>query len=289
MVTAFSSLTTPLIPPGLAMIVYGTVANVSIGKLFVSGLGIGVFLCVTMMVLVAVISRGRGYGQLRTNRVTAAEFWTALRGALLPLCLPVLIIGGIRLGVCTATEAGAVAVIYSLVLGFAYREIHLRDVIEGLKETVVSTAGVMLIVGAASCFSWIMTKEQLPQAMAALMVNVIHNKYLFLLITNILLLIAGMFLEGNAIMLVLVPLMVPIAASYGIHEVQFAMIFIFNIAIGSITPPMGTCMFVTCGVTKCPTSDFIKESIPFFCLMGTLLLLITYIPFVSTGLVELIY
>ncbi len=288
-VTAFSSLITPLIPPGLAMIVYGTIANISIGKLFVSGLGIGVLLCVTMMVLVAVISRKRGYGQLRTERVTAQEFWIALRGALLPLCLPIVIIGSIRLGICTATEAGAVAVIYSLVLGLYYHEIKPRDVLEGLKEAAISTAGIMLIVGAASCFSWIMTKEQLPQAMAALMVNMIHNKYIFLLLTNILLLIAGMFLEGNAIMLVLVPLMVPIAASYGIHEINFAMMFIFNIAIGSITPPMGTCMFVTCGITKCSTTDFIKESLPFFLLMGGLLLLISYVPIFSTGLVELIY
>ena len=288
-VTAFSSLITPLIPPGLAMIVYGTISNVSIGKLFVSGLGIGALLCVTMMILTAIISRKRGYGQLRTEKVTMKEFWTALRGALLPLCLPVIIIGGIRLGVCTATEAGAVAVVYSLALGLYYHEITMKDIIAGLKETAIGTAGVMLIVGAASCFSWIMTKEQLPQAMAALMVDVIHNKYIFLLLTNILLLIAGMFLEGNAIMLVLVPLMTPIAASYGIHEINFAMMFIFNIALGSITPPMGTCMFVTCGVTKCPTTDFIKESLPFFGLMLILLLVISYVPIVSTGLVDLIY
>lgn len=288
-VTAFSSLITPLIPPGLAMIIYGTVGGVSVGKLFVSGLGIGILLCVTMMILTAVISRKRGYGQLRTERITMKEFWTALRGALLPLCLPILIIGSIRLGICTATEAGAVAVIYSLLLGLFYREITPKDIIAGLKETAVSTASIMLIVGAASCFSWIMTKEQLPQAMAALMVDVIHNKYIFLLLTNILLLFAGMFLEANAIMLVLVPLMTPIAASYGINEVQFAMIFIFNLAIGSITPPMGTCMFVTCGVTKCPTKDFLKESVPFFVLMGIILLLITYVPIVSTGLVNLFY
>lgn len=288
-VTAFSSLITPLIPPGLAMIVYGTIANVSIGRLFVSGLGIGIMLCVAMMILTGIISVKRGYGALREDRVTAQEFWTALHGAVLPLCLPLIIIGSIRFGICTATEAGAMAVVYSLFLGFYYKEITWKDILEGLKETAISTAGIMLIVGAASCFSWIMTKEQLPHLMATVMVDLISNKYIFLLLTNILLLIAGMFLEGNAIMLMLVPLMTPIAAAYGIHEINFAMMFIFNIALGSITPPMGTCMFVTCGITKCSTTKFIKESMPFFGMMFILLMIITYVPAVSVGLVELIY
>ena len=287
-VTAFSSLITPLIPPGLAMIVYGTIANISIGQLFVSGLGIGILLCVALMLLTAVISRKRGYGQLREDRVTAKEFWQALRGAALPLCLPIIIIGSIRIGICTATEAGAMAVVYSLALGVYYREITWKDIVAGLKETAISTAGIMLIVGAASCFSWIMTKEQLPQLVATVMIDLIKNKYIFLLLTNILLLIAGMFLEGNAIMLMLVPLMTPIATAYGIHEINFAMMFISNIAIRSITPPMGMCMFVTCGITKCSTKDFIKESLPFFGIM-LLLMLISYVPIVSTGLVELIY
>lgn len=288
-VTAFSSLITPLIPPGLAMIVYGTIANVSIGKLFVSGLGIGILLCLSMMLLVAFISKKRGYGMNRTDKITGKEVWHAFRGAAFPLCLPILIIGSIRIGICTATEAGAVSVIYALLLGAVYKELTLSRIFSTLQETVISTAGVMLIVGAASCFSWVMTKEQLPQAMAALMVDIIHSKVVFLLLTNVLLLLAGMFLEGNAIMLVLVPLMIPIAKSYGINEINFAMMFIFNMAIGSITPPMGTCMFVTCGVTKCKTTDFIKESIPFFVMMLVLLGLITYVPFFSTFLVDLIY
>jgi len=288
-VTAFSSLITPLIPPGLAMIVYGTIANVSIGRLFVSGLGIGIILCLAQMFLTAAISKKRGYGLLRDDKITSREFWIALRGAALPLCLPVLIIGSIRLGICTATEAGAMAVVYSLILGLYYREITWDKILDGLKETAISTAGIMLIVGAASCFSWVMTKEQLPQLLATIMVDLISNKYLFLMLTNLLLLVAGMFLEGNAIMLMLVPLMTPIAAAYGIHEINFAMMFIFNIAIGSITPPMGTCMFVTCGITKCPTKDFIKESLPWFFTMFIVLMVVTYCPFVTAGLVELVY
>jgi len=122
----------------------------------------------------------------------------------------------------------------------------------------------MLIVGAASVFSWILTKERIPQQLTEWMVTVIDNKYLFLILVNLFLLIVGMFIEGNASMIILVPLLAPVAAAYGINEIQFAMIYIFNNAIGAISPPMGTLMFVTCGITKCKTKAFIKEALPFY-------------------------
>ena len=158
-VTAASSMITPLIPPGIAMILYGCIANVSIGKLFISGFGVGGLLCITMMVLVGVISKKRGYGILSTEKLTWARFWTALKPAVLPLLLPIIIIGGIRIGIFTATEAGAVAILYAAFLGILYHEMHVKDMIQGLKETVASTASIMLIVSAASVFSWILTKE----------------------------------------------------------------------------------------------------------------------------------
>lgn len=137
---------------------------------------------------------------------------------------------------------------------------------------------VMLIVGAASALAWILTKEQIPQALTSAMVNTIGNKYIFLIAVNVFLLIVGMFIEGNAATIVLVPLLIPIARAYGINDIQFAFVFIFNMAIGAISPPMGTIMFVTCGVTKCKIKDFLKESIPYFALMLAVLLLITYVP-----------
>ena len=147
----------------------------------------------------------------------------------------------------------------------------------------------MLIVGAASVFSWILTKERIPQQLTEWMVTVINNKYVFLILVNIFLLIVGMFIEGNASMIILVPLLAPVAAAYGINEIQFAMIYIFNNAIGAISPPMGTLMFVTCGITKCKTKEFIKEALPFYGLLVANLLLITYVPIFSTFLVNLFY
>lgn len=288
-VTATSSMITPLIPPGIAMILYGVIADVSIGKLFMSGLGVGLLLCVTMMILVRQISIKRGYAPLRTTKVTPKEFKGALLPALLPLCLPIIIIGGIRLGAFTATEAGAVAILYALVLGLIYREMKLRDMLQGLKETVCTTSSIMLIVAAATVFSWILTKERVPQMLTEWLVANISNKYVFLLIVNVFLLIVGMFIEGNASMIVLVPLLAPVAAAYGIDEIQFAMVYIFNSAIGALSPPMGTLMFVTCGITGCKTKPFIKEAVPFYILLVINLLLLTYVPIFSTGLVRLLY
>ncbi len=288
-VTAASSMITPLIPPGIAMILYGCIANVSIGKLFVSGIGVGTLLCVSMMLLVKFVSEKRGYLPLRSTRVTGKEFGAALKPALLPLCLPIIIIGGIRFGVFTATEAGAVAILYAAILGLVYHEMHLKDMMQGLKETVTTTASIMLIVSAASVFSWILTKERIPQQLTEWIVGSISNKYIFLIIVNVFLLIVGMFIEGNASMIVLVPLLAPVAAAYGIDEIQFAMIYIFNNAIGALSPPMGTLMFVTCSITKCKTKDFIKEAVPFYILLVVNLLILTYVPLFSTGLVKLFY
>ncbi|WP_304508162.1 TRAP transporter large permease [Anaerotignum sp.] len=288
-VTATSSMITPLIPPGIAMILYGCIANVSIGKLFMSGLGIGTLLCATMMILVRFISIKRGYQPLYKEKASAKQYMTAAKPAILPLCLPIIIIGGIRLGVFTATEAGAIAILYAIFLGLLYKELNLKNTFQGLKETVCTTSSIMLIVAAASVFSWILTKERIPQQLTEWIVGTIHNKYIFLLVVNIFLLIVGMFIEGNASMIILVPLLAPIAASYGINEIQFAMIYIFNNAIGALSPPMGTLMFVTCGITKCKTAAFIKEALPFYILLVINLLLITYVPVFSTFLVNILY
>ena len=288
-VTAASAMITPLIPPGIAMILYGCIANVSIGKLFLSGLGVGSILCITMMILVRFVSKKRGYVPLRDAPITKAEFWAAFKPAILPLCLPIIIIGGIRIGIFTATEAGAVSIVYALILGLFYREMHIRDLIQGLKETVCTTTSIMLIVSAACVFSWILTKERIPQMLTAYIVQIIDNKYMFLFIINIFLLLVGMFIEGNASMIILVPLLAPIAAQYGIDEIQFAMVYIFNNAIGALSPPMGTLMFVTCSITKCKTGAFIREAIPFYILLVIDPLLLTYVPFLTTGLVSLFY
>ena len=193
------------------------------------------------------------------------------------------------MGIFTPTEAGSVAIIYALFLGVLYHEMNMKDFIQGVKETVTTTSSIIIIIGAASAYSWILTKEQVPQHLTEIILSAIHQKYVFLMIVNILLLIVGMFVEGNVSMIVLVPLLAPVAMAYGINEIQFAIMFIFNSAIGDLTPPFGTLMFVSCGVTKCNMKDFIKEGIPFYLLLLLWLMLITYFPIFSVGIVNLLY
>ena len=178
---------------------------------------------------------------------------------------------------------------YSLLLGVIYKELSWDKFTTGLKETLINTASIMLIVGAASAFAWILTRERIPQMITEIVVAHISNKYLFLAIVNVFLLVVGMFIEGNAAMVVLVPLLAPLASVYGIDEIHFAMVFIFNMAIGALSPPLGTLMFVTCSITKCPIGDFIKEATPFYILLLICLCLLTYIPILSTGIVRLVY
>lgn len=284
-----SAIITPLIPPGIGLIVYGCVTNISIGKLFVAGFGPGFLLCAMMMVLVSRISKKRGYLPIRTRRLSSQEFIKAAKPAILPLCLPIIIIGGVRIGLFTATESGAVAIAYAILLGLIYKELKPKHFAESLKETAVSTATILMIVASASVFSWVLTSEMVPQRLAEWMIGTIHNKWVFIIAVDILLVIVGMFVEGNASMIVLAPLFAPVAAAYGINEIHFAMVFIFGNAIGALTPPMGTLMFIVCGITKCPTKDFIKEAVPFYVLTFGALALLTFFPVLSTGLVDLVY
>lgn len=288
-ITAASGMVVPLIPPGTGLIIYACITNISVGKLFIAGIGPGLVLSITLMIFTHFLSKKRGYLAHRTTKIPLSEKWEALKPAILPMLLPIIIIGGVRIGVFTATEAGTVAIVYSLFLGILYHEMKLSDFLKGCKETVTTTASIMLIVAAASCFSWILTKEQIPQTLAEWMLNAISNKYVFLIICNIFLIIVGMFIEGNASMIVLAPLLHPVAVAFGIDPIHFAMVYIFNCTIGAFTPPMGTLMFVTCGVTGCRTKDFIKEAVPFYILFAIDMLVLTYFPPLTTFLVNLIY
>lgn len=288
-VTAASGMVVPLIPPGVGLIIYGCINNISVGKLFIAGIGPGIVLCVTLMIFTRFVSKKRGYMPSRTTKIPVKEKVDAFKPAFLPMLLPIVIIGGVRLGIFTASEAGVVAIVYAIVLGIGFKELSFENVKKGCKETVTTTAGIMLIVAAATCFSYILTKEQIPQLFSQWMINAVHNKYLFLIVCNIFLLIVGMFVEGNASMIVLGPLLHPVAVAFGIDPIHFAMVYIFNCTVGAFTPPMGTLMFVTCGITKCSTKEFIKEAIPFYVLFLIDIIVLTFVPQLSTFLVNLVY
>lgn len=283
-ITAFSSTITPLIPPGIGMILYGTLSGASIGSLFMWGFWIGLLMCLSMIIFTEIIAKKRGYKPYLSKRPEKKEYVCSLKRSWPALLLPVVIIGAIRIGVISPSEAGAVAVAYSFVLGLCWKQWSLKSFKNAMTETAVTTGALMLIIGTASIYSWILTKEQLPQKFAIFMLAHISNKYMFMLAVNVFLIVVGMLMEGASATIILAPLLAPVAQQYGINLVHFGMMMVFNMSIGGISPPVGTLMFVTCGVTKCKIKDFLIEAIPYFIYMLVLLMLITYVPFTFSSL-----
>jgi tripartite ATP-independent transporter DctM subunit len=289
-VTAASALITPIIPPGIALIIFGYVANVSIGRLFLAGVVPGILTCVLMMVAVHIMSVRRGYQPARPQRAGAGEVFRSARTGMLALALPLIIIMGIRFGVFTPTEAGSIAVAYALVLGtLVYREMNVSQLKQALMESVASTANIMLIIAAASSFSKVLTWERVPHVVTEGVTGAVSGPGMFLLLVNVFLLVLGMFIEGNAALIVLTPLLVPVAEAFGVDPVHFGIIFIFNLSIGTVTPPMGTVMFTTCSITGVKVDAFVREAVPFWGVLLICLLIITYAPGVSLWLPRLIY
>lgn len=289
-VTAASSLITPIIPPGIALILYGYINNVSIGRLFLAGVVPGLLMCVLMMILVNTIATKRGYLPERQKRASTKEVLVGVKAAAIAFTLPVIIIGGIRFGVFTPTEAGAIAVVFSLFIGFfVYRELSFRKFRMGLVESVLASANVLIIIAVSYGFSKFLTWEQLPQNIAGFIASNVESKLIFLLVVNFILIILGMFIEGNAILIVISPLLVAAAKVMGIDLVHFGIIFILNCAIGTLTPPLGTVMFTTCTIIDVPVKDFIREVIPFWGVLFISLLFVTFIPQISLLLPNLVF
>lgn len=281
-VTATGSLITPIIPPGIALIIYGFLADVSIGKMFMAGILPGILCATALMITAYIVSKKKGYAPSRDKAPSASEFFSAIKSAIPALTLIVVIIGGIRFGVFTPTEAGAVAVAYVILVGlFVYKEMHPRHIIESLVESTRSTASIMIIIMACSALAWIFSWERVAQNLAVYITSMTSSPVLFLLIINALFLIMGMFLEGNAILIVLVPLLKPTVMALGIDQIHFGLVIILNLSLGTLTPPVGTVMLLVTGLSDCSVLEFFKTALPFYAALLICLLLLTFIPQIS--------
>jgi tripartite ATP-independent transporter DctM subunit len=283
--TAAGSVMGPIIPPGIGLILFGYLADVSIGRLFIGGVIPGILLCLALMVTAYVMSRRRGYRPSRERMARPGEFWSSLTDALWALLLPVLIVVGIRFGVFTPTESAAIAVVYALVVGFlAYRTMRLIDLAPILASTVRTTAVIMLLIATASAFGQMLVWERIPNQFAELMTSLSSNPYVILLIINVALLVIGCFIEGTANLIVLTPLLMPIVEQLGIDPVAFGVMMVLNITIGGITPPFGTMMYTVCALNGVSTTSYTKAIWPFLLAVVAVLLLITYFPIFVTFL-----
>lgn len=290
-ITAASSAATPVIPPGVNLIVFCLIAQASLGRVFAAGYIPGILMSLSMMIVVAIIARKRNYPTTRDKFPPIKE---VLRQAFISfwgLFFPFGIILGMRFGLFTPSEGGAVAVLYCFVIGgLVYRKLSLRKhFIPILLDTIAGTSSVVLIMVSASVFGQYMTWINLPKIVASSVLNLTTNKYVFLMLCNLILLIMGMFLEGGAALMIITPLLLPVARSLGVDVYHFGLVAIVNIMIGGITPPFGSMMFTTCGITGCPISAFLKEVWPFILCLLVVLLLLTFCPVLITIVPDLIY
>lgn len=289
-ITAASSAVTPVIPPGINLIVYALIAGVSVGKMFLGGYVPGIFMAICLMLAVHFISKKRGYAPSREKAASLKEIGKSALESIWALLFPFGIIGGMRMGLFTPSECGAVAVLYCVVVGAViYKEFKPRHIPIVLKETIEGTCSVVLIIISANIFGYYMTWEMIPNMVAKALLGITENKYVMLMIINVVLLVMGMFIEGGAALIILAPLLCPVVSKLGVDLVHFGLICIVNIMIGGLTPPFGSMMFTCCSITGCDLVDFIKECIPFIIALIVALLIVTYFPGLTMFVPNLVY
>ena len=277
-----------IIPPSIPMILYGVSAEVSIGELFIAGFGPGILISGALMLFVWVYCKWKGWG--KNDGDGRLGFFKATRQAAWALLMPVIILGGIYGGIFTPTEASAIAVVYALIVGMLiYREIGIEDLFPVLRRSVISSAVIMFIIANAGLFAFLITRAGVPEAIGHWLEQVLQSPTMFLLGVNAALFIIGMFIETSAAIIVLAPILAPVAAHFGIDPVHFGLIMVVNLALGMITPPFGVNLFAACTVARISLDKIIRHLIPFVCVILACLLIITYVPALSLGLRDLVY
>ncbi len=270
-----------LIPPSIPMVLYGSVTNTSIATMFMGGIGVGVVCGIVLIIFALVISRRNGYkgNGLKFSIKRLGKTFVKAIAAIIDI---VIILGGIYSGIFTPTEAGAVAVVYSFIVGFfIYKELSLKKLWEGLSSSAVTTCSIMLIMGTATIFARILTIEQIPTMLANLISNATSSKIVVLILINVFLLLVGCVMDGTPAVMILAPILMPIATAFGVDPIHFGLIMVLNISIGFITPPVGLNLYVACNIGDIKFTELIRGLMPFFLAMLGSLVIVTYVPGVS--------
>lgn len=272
-----------LIPPSLTMVIMGVTGNISIADLLIGGFLPGVLMAGLLMAVAVGISKRRGYGQ--GSQVPAGELGRAFVGALPTLMLPVIILGGIFGGIVTVTEAAVLAVVYAFVLScFVYREIRLTDLPNVCMKVLRIAVPIQLIVAISAMFAWIVTTEQITQDFVTLFTQITSDPLMFLLLLSAFLLVLGTFMESNALIIILIPILMPVVAQYGIDPVHFAILFVTNLCIGAVTPPLGVTLMTASKIAEIRLSEACRSLLPFLLAMIATLVLVVLVPGLSTWL-----
>ncbi|WP_319529651.1 TRAP transporter large permease [uncultured Cohaesibacter sp.] len=273
----------PIIPPSILMVIYAWLANVSLGALFVSGIIPGILMACVMMSVIAILARLRGYP---VDRAFSLEVvWQQFKRSILALAMPVIILVGFRLGAVTATEIAGIAAAYAAIVGvFIYRTVSIGSLPRIIATTARETAVILFIAAAATPLSWVLGIEQAPQIIVEFISGVTSTPWVVLLILNIALLIVGMFMDTIAVIIILVPILLPLLQAMQIDLTQFGVVLLINLVLGQLTPPVGVLLFVAMTISKVSLVQVFKETVPFFLSLLVALMLITYIPEISLWL-----
>lgn len=268
-----------IIPPSVSMVVFGVAGNVSITGLLLGGILPGILTGGALIVLSLMVCKKRGYDLHEGRRSSVGELWSAFKEAFLSLLSPVIILGGILGGVVTPTEAAVIAVVYAWFLGmFVYHKITWRELPKILSDSVSSSAVIMFIMAVSSAFSWILAKENVATTLAGFFLSITQNKYVLMLLINLLLLMLGCFMDAGGIIMILAPILVPIASRYGINPVHFGVMFVLNLAIGGVTPPLGVTLITSSRIIGVNVSDTLRDALYVVIAMVAALLLVMCIP-----------
>jgi tripartite ATP-independent transporter DctM subunit len=277
-VVAAAGVVGPIIPPSIPMVIYGVMAGVSVGALFMGGFIPGFLMALGLMFVAYVKAKRNGYPR-ETVRPTGKEFLQATVSAMGAIFMPLIILGGIFGGVFTATEAAVVATIYAFVMGkFVYKELAWSHLPTIMYKGGLNTAMVLIIVGVANLVGYIMAIERIPLLVAELFLGITDNKWVMMLLINILLLIVGCFIDGASALIIFTPVLLPLIYKLGIDPIYFGVVMTVNLMIGTITPPVGVCLYVACGISDVRLDQISKAVIPFLLIEIAVLFLITYVP-----------
>ena len=271
----------PIIPPSITMVVYGVTMGVSIGGLFLAGCLPGLIMGLSMMAMAYYFARKRDYPR-NEKRATFRQIIRGSREAIAALILPVVILGGIMTGIFTATEAAAIAVFFAFTFGFfLFKTLTLKDIPKILVNCAITTSIIMLIIGTANVTLWFLATQQVPQKVSTFFLSISTNPYVLLLIVNIILLIVGCFMETGAAIILFAPILAPLLTGVGFHPLHVGFVFVFNLVIGMITPPLGVCLFVGCTIARISLESLSKAIWPFILLLIGVLLIFSYFPGIS--------
>jgi tripartite ATP-independent transporter DctM subunit len=289
-VLSYGSLMAPIIPPGIGFILYGTVGQVSIGRLFAAGIIPGLMLWASLALAISITARRRGYAPERATRPTVKEVAVAMWGGLWALLFPVILLLGLRMGVFTPSEIGAFAVVYAVAIGlFAYRVLTLAGMREALEGSLVDVGSVMFLLALSAVFGYGIVFERIPEVISQWMLGLTDDADLVMVLIVLFILAAGTFMEGSVLIIMLTPIFLPLVQAYGVDPVHFGLVFIIAATIGNYTPPVGAAMFVVCQILRCPIGEYTRESTPFLIAVSIVTLVLIFVPEVVLVVPDLIF